>query len=171
MSEPRRRATPEEARALSHPLRLRILSLCHGESLSNKELSERLHAQPATVLYHVRTLVRTGFLVAEADRPGPRGSRLRPYRATDKSWTIDVGGPSETGGAKLAAVDAAVTEMHSHPTEELGPLVLFALRATRSQLEALVDSVVTQLEALEKVTEATDEPAWNVLLATFPSSH
>ena len=103
MSEPRRRATPEEVRALSHPLRLRILSLCHGESLSNKEISERLHAQPATVLYHVRTLVRTGFLVAEADRPGPRGSRLRPYRATDKSWTIDVGGPSETGGAKLTA--------------------------------------------------------------------
>ena len=73
------------------------------------------------MLYHVRTLVRTGFLVAEADRPGPRGSRLRPYRATDKSWTIDVGGPSETGGAKLAAVDAAVTEMHSHPTEASAP--------------------------------------------------
>ena len=49
--------------------------------------------------------------------------------------------------------------------------MLFALRATRSQLESLVDSVVTQLEALEKVTEATDEPAWNVLLATFPTSH
>jgi hypothetical protein len=42
------------------------------------------------VLYHVRRLVDTGFLVAEPARRGVRGSREVPYRATGKSWVLDV---------------------------------------------------------------------------------
>src|SRR5918998_1960858 len=86
---PRRRpATRDEARALAHPLRLRILRLCLDEALTNRELADRLRAEPATVLYHVRTLVRTGFLASEAERRGRRGAREIPYRATGKSWTL-----------------------------------------------------------------------------------
>jgi predicted ArsR family transcriptional regulator len=165
------RATTAEVRALSHPLRLRILALCTTEVLSNQELAERLHEKPATVLHHVRTLVRTGFLAADPPRPGPRGSTVRPYRATDKSWTIDVGGPDRTGGPKMAALDAAVAEMRGHPAPELGPLVLFSLRASRDQLEKLVTSLTEQLESVDEATEHTEDPVWNVLVATFPAAH
>jgi predicted ArsR family transcriptional regulator len=87
---PKRKATDAEYRAIASALRLRILRLCASESLTNKELAERLGRNPATVLHHVRTLVDTGFLAPQPVRRGTRGSREVPYRATGKSWLMDV---------------------------------------------------------------------------------
>jgi hypothetical protein len=86
----RRRATDAERKALASVLRLRILRLCLYEPLTNKQIAERLDRNPASVLHHVRTLVAQGFLIAEQTRPGPRGSREVPYRATGKSWNLEV---------------------------------------------------------------------------------
>lgn len=72
-------------RALSSPLRLRALRLCQ-EPRTNKELAELLGTNPGTMLHHVRTLVRTGFLEQEAERAGTQGAREVPYRATGLSW-------------------------------------------------------------------------------------
>ncbi|GAA1976066.1 winged helix-turn-helix domain-containing protein [Microbacterium pumilum] len=73
-------------RAISSPLRLRVLRLCAWESRTNKELAELLDVNPGTMLHHVRTLVQTGYLAAEPDRAGAQGSREVPYRATGLSW-------------------------------------------------------------------------------------
>jgi DNA-binding transcriptional ArsR family regulator len=81
-------------RALSSPTRLRILRLCAFESRTNKELAELLDLNPGTMLHHVRTLVQTGFLVAEPDRVGAQGAREVPYRATGLSWRTPVPGGS-----------------------------------------------------------------------------
>ena len=86
----RRPASEDEARALASTLRMRILRLCLDVSLTNKEIAARLDRDPASVLHHVRTLVRTGFLAAEPERRGARGAREVPYKATGKSWTLDV---------------------------------------------------------------------------------
>lgn len=75
-------------RALAHPLRLRILRLTLDQALTNKELADRLERDPGTVLHHVRTLVRGGFLTAEKVRGGRRGALERPYRSTGKSWMV-----------------------------------------------------------------------------------
>jgi DNA-binding transcriptional ArsR family regulator len=77
-------------RALSHPLRLRILRLTLNQPMTNRELAERLDRDPGTVLHHVRTLVRGGFLAAEPVREGRRGALERPYRATGKSWQVRI---------------------------------------------------------------------------------
>lgn len=74
-------------RALSSPLRLRILRLCAYDARTNKELAELLGVNPGTMLHHVRTLVSTGFLRAEPERTGAGGAREVPYRATGLSWT------------------------------------------------------------------------------------
>jgi DNA-binding transcriptional ArsR family regulator len=108
MKPTRRPATRAEARALAHPIRLRILRLCLDEALTNRELAARLRQQPATVLYHVRTLAKNGFLVAEEERRGRRGAREIPYRATRKSWTLEF---EPTGSAHVAPVDAFRAEM------------------------------------------------------------
>lgn len=84
----RRFDTDAEAKALASGLRLRILRLTLDEALTNKEIAEALDRNPASVLHHVRTLVETGFLRAEPERRGPRGSREIPYRATGKSWDL-----------------------------------------------------------------------------------
>jgi hypothetical protein len=81
-----------DARALASTLRMRILRLCLDESLTNREIAQRLGRNPATVLHHVRTLVDRDFLVAEPARRGNRGAREVPYRATGKSWRTP-GGP------------------------------------------------------------------------------
>jgi predicted ArsR family transcriptional regulator len=108
----RRRATDAEARALASAVRLRILRLCLDEPLTNKELAARLGRNPATVLHHVRTLVDTGFLVADPVRRGTRGAREVPYRATRKSWLMDgAGGPAPGRDPALAAFLEEVAEV------------------------------------------------------------
>jgi DNA-binding transcriptional ArsR family regulator len=92
----RREASPDEFKAMAHPLRLRILRSCLHEALTNKEIADRLDQDPATTLHHVRLLVRTGFLEAGETRTGARGSREKPYRATGKSWVLSVTDPSHT---------------------------------------------------------------------------
>ena len=108
MKTSRRPATRAEARALAHPLRLRILRLCLDEALTNREIADRVREQPATTLYHVRTLATNGFLVAEAERRGRRGAREIPYRATRKSWTIEW---EPRGSDHVAPVEAFRAEM------------------------------------------------------------
>lgn len=93
----RRQATEAEARALGSALRLRILRLCLGEPLTNKEIADRLGRDPASVLHHVRRLADTGFLEALPVRRGTRGAREVPYQATGKSWTLSVGDDAQAG--------------------------------------------------------------------------
>ncbi|TDE55954.1 ArsR family transcriptional regulator [Nonomuraea mesophila] len=128
MGPHRRPATEEEARALASSVRLRILRLCLDEALTNKEIAGRLGANPATTLHHVRKLVDTGFLAAEAHRPGPRGSTEIPYRATGKSWEMDV---KESGvtGANAAMLDAFLEEVRLVDVEEVD-LTRLGLRLT-----------------------------------------
>jgi DNA-binding transcriptional ArsR family regulator len=112
-AKPRRRAaTPEEAKAMANPLRLRILRLCLDEALTNKELATRLGKDPGTVLHHVRTLVETGFLAADAVRTGAHGALEKPYRATGKSWTLSV---TDSADGNLAMIDAFRDEVSEAP--------------------------------------------------------
>lgn len=84
-------ATEAEAKAVASAVRLRILRLCLDQALTNKEIAQRLGANPATVLHHVRKLVDTGFLESQQERVGARGAREIPYLATRKSWALRLG--------------------------------------------------------------------------------
>lgn len=147
----RRPATRAEARALSHPLRLRIIRLCLDEALTNREIADRLGQQPATVLYHVRTLVKTGFMVREAERRGRRGAREIPYRSTRKSWGLSL--PPDIAG-NVAVIDAARAEIMEAGPEAVLQLVRLGIRLRPEQLEE-IDRRLGQLmnEAL-----AADDP-------------
>ena len=130
----RRPATRAEARALAHPLRLRIIRLCLDEALTNREIADRLGQQPATVLYHVRTLVKTGFLVAEAERRGRRGTREIPYRSTRKSWGLSL--PPDLAG-NVAVIDAARAEIVDAGPEAVVQLVRLGIRLRAEKLEEI----------------------------------
>ncbi|MBA3338639.1 MAG: winged helix-turn-helix transcriptional regulator [Geodermatophilaceae bacterium] len=105
----RRPATEAQARALASGTRLRILRLCLSEALSNKEIATHLRRHPASVLHHVRTLVDTGFLVAEPVRRGSRGAREVPYRATGLSWKVDLA--DQRASRQDAALEAFLEEV------------------------------------------------------------
>jgi DNA-binding transcriptional ArsR family regulator len=130
----RRPATHAEARALAHPLRLRIIRLGLDEALTNREIADRLSMQPATVLHHVRTLVRTGFMVAEPERRGRRGAREIPYRSTRKSWTLSF--PPDSGG-HVAVLEAAAAELVEAGPEAVLQLVRLGIRLRPERLEEI----------------------------------
>jgi DNA-binding transcriptional ArsR family regulator len=65
-------------RVLAHPLRLRLLSLLTGRSLSGSEAARELGESQANVSYHLRRLLAAG-LVSPVAEPEARG-RTRRYR-------------------------------------------------------------------------------------------
>ena len=147
----RRPATPEEARALAHPLRLRILRLTYDESLTNKQLAERLGRDPGTVLHHVRNLVTTGFLVPDEVRQGEKGALEKPYRATGKSWSLSL---DETAAVESTA-SQAMLEAFLAELAEAGPdaatgfsrLALTLDTASLSELQTRMQEVLDEFAA------------------------
>ncbi|MGH3493915.1 MAG: ArsR/SmtB family transcription factor [Sciscionella sp.] len=107
----RRQATEAEARVLASALRLRIIRLCHGEDLTNKQIAQRLGRDPASVLHHVRRLVKEDFLRALASRRGVRGAREVPYTSTGKSWTLQIGDAAEPLRGNQAMLQAFLGEL------------------------------------------------------------
>ena len=82
---------PRYVKAMSHPLRVRILALLDERTASPVELAEVLEASLGTVSYHVRTLHQLG-LIDLVDETRVRGavehhyrSRARP-KVTDEAW-------------------------------------------------------------------------------------
>jgi DNA-binding transcriptional ArsR family regulator len=69
----------QQLRALSHPLRLRILSLLTGVAMSTAELARELGLKHAAVSFHVRQLVAAGYLEL-AETRSVRGGVERRYR-------------------------------------------------------------------------------------------
>jgi DNA-binding transcriptional ArsR family regulator len=98
---------PRYVKALSHPLRVRILALLQERTASPRELAEWLDATLGTVSYHVRTLHDFGLieLVRTSQVRGAIAhhykSRVRP-RVTDEAWV------SARPVVKQAAVGAAL---------------------------------------------------------------
>ena len=145
----RRPATAAEAKALAHPLRMRILRLCLDQALTNKQLAEWLGKDPGTVLHHVRTLVNTGFLVPGEVRHGDKGALEKPYRATGKSWTLSLEeSPVEEATTTQAMLEAFLAEL----AEAGGPsaatsfnrLALTLNKASRDELLARVLAILDE---------------------------
>ena len=147
-----RDASPAEARALSHPLRLRILRLCIDEAMTNRQLAQRLGRDPGTVLYHVRRLVELGFLAPEPMRRAASGHLEQPYRITGKSWMVRV---TQAPSWATAVLDAVREEM-----QEAGPRRL--VRATRLGVRLRsrdLAELKSRLDALAEDFAKRDDPA------------
>ena len=161
----RRAATDAEARAIASPLRLRILRLCLDAPLTNKQIAAALDRDPASVLHHVRTLVRTGFLAAEGERRGARGAREVPYRATGKSWVLDVVDPEQGRAKTIALVEAFVQDATRAGFENVDGLRM-GLRLTPAEYEEfygrLRDVVV------EFMDRDSDGDPWSLFIGLHP---
>jgi DNA-binding transcriptional ArsR family regulator len=98
---------PRYVKAMSHPLRVRILALLQERAASPVELARWLHATVGTVAYHVRTLRSLGLIELVAETR-VRGGLAHHYRArvgppvSPKAWA------AASPVAKQAAVGAAL---------------------------------------------------------------
>jgi DNA-binding transcriptional ArsR family regulator len=133
----RREATVREARALAHPLRLRILRLCAQHEMTNKQLADRLDRDPGTVLYHVRQLAEAGFVEPGPVRTGTSGALERPYRATSKSWWLSNSLARADPDSRLAPIQAFQEELHEAGADAVRTLTRFVLHLSPDEAAEL----------------------------------
>jgi DNA-binding transcriptional ArsR family regulator len=98
---------PRYVKALSHPLRVRILALLQERTASPRELAEWLDATLGTISYHVRTLHDFG-LIELVSTTQVRGAIAHHYRAKVRPRVSGEAWASAAPIVKQAAVGAAL---------------------------------------------------------------
>lgn len=120
MSNPPEPIDQRLVRALSHPLRVRILEVLTERIASPNSLSEELEANLSHVAYHTRTLDRCGCLDL-VDTAQRRGATEHFYKAVpdsfvgDRSWRrvprVALGGVS--GASLQTFIDKAIAALEA----------------------------------------------------------
>ena len=157
---PRRAPTVQEAKAVSHPLRVRILRLCIAEELTNKQLADRLERDPGTVHYHVHQLLGAGLLHPAPVRTSDSGALEKPYRATTTTWWLDNPFAAAGPGAALAPVDAFAEELSEAGPDAVQTLARFTLHLSPEDVRTLDRRILAILdEYVETDDQRRDQPA------------
>ena len=113
------------------------------------------------MLHHVRTLVQTGFLVAEPDRAGAQGAREVPYRATGLSWRTPMPGGS------LIMVETFLQQIAGLPPGRRGHHVAGAEAHRRAQGGARARMFELAQEFKERGPDADGKP-YSLFTALHP---
>jgi len=150
-----RDATPSEMKALSHPLRWRILRVTLNKPMTNKQIADRLGRDPGTILHHVRILAREGFLAAEEPRSVKRGAHEIPYRATGKSWRIRM---KPDVGHTAAIMDAVREEVVEMGDEAAAMVMRLGVRLNDEDLAELKKRISELGVEFEKRDDPSAEP-------------
>jgi DNA-binding transcriptional ArsR family regulator len=156
---------PRYVKAMSHPLRVRILALLDERPASPVELAGWLGATLGTTAYHVRTLERLGLieLVAESR---VRGAVEHHYRARERPSVSDEAWAAAPAIAKQAAVAASLEtiDAYAQAASEAGGfdddgahLTRAALRLDARGFEDVSDACLQILAQLDRIEEAAAE--------------
>ncbi|MBG0829156.1 helix-turn-helix transcriptional regulator [Planomonospora sp. ID67723] len=157
----RRAATVREAKALAHPLRIRILRLCAQREMTNKQLADRLGTDPGTVFYHVRQLTDAGFLRQAPVRTGESGALEKPYRSTGRSWWLDDPLSGEGAEASFAPIEAFQDELREAGPDSVRTMTRFMLHLSPAEIEELDRRILAILdEYIETEDQRLDRPAY-----------
>jgi len=161
----RRQATALEAKALAHPLRIRMLRLCLQQPMTNKQLADRLGVDPGTALYHVRQLTEAGLMKQEPVRTGASGALEKPYRSTGQTWWLD--GPLADAGSDVsfAPIQAFQEELREAGPESVQTFDRFMLHLSPQDVQTLERRILAILdEYVESDGERLDQPALGGIL-------
>jgi DNA-binding transcriptional ArsR family regulator len=104
---------PRYVKAMSHPLRVRILALLEERTASPVELAGWLGATLGTTAYHVRTLERMG-LIELVHETRVRGAVEHHYRAKERPTVSDEAWAAAPPIAKQAAVSASLQTIDAY---------------------------------------------------------
>ncbi|OMH35091.1 transcriptional regulator [Tersicoccus sp. Bi-70] len=147
-------------RALSSPLRLRILRYCLHEARTNKEIAGRFDLNPATSLHHVRTLAEAGLLAAEPERRGTRGAREVPYLATRLSWRTPL--PPGT-----TLVDAFLADLEGVAPDQL-QTVRLGIKLDDAHRREMLEKIEAVLEEYAAMPADEDGEPTSIFFAHHP---
>jgi DNA-binding transcriptional ArsR family regulator len=118
VSKPRKVTSPQELRALAHPLRLRLLEELvvndpATDTATASELAERVGESPANCSWHLRQLAKFGYI---EEAPGGTG-RERRWRAVIEMHDWDTANSRDP--EFLAAADVAQDIVMDHEFQQL----------------------------------------------------
>ena len=154
--------SPEQLKALGHPLRLRALEMIGedpGWTLTNRELAQKLGVDPGHLHFHVKMLLRAG-LIERAD--GGQG-REKPYRAVAK--TIRVAPELLAGGGASDMQAAMIDEVQQEYAAYAGEGRFRAAQLTlKMPLPRALEYI---LECLNAARDQEDPDAETIVLTFF----
>lgn len=177
--------TPTMLRALTHPVRLRMLGLLRVDGPATATtLAARLGLNSGATSYHLRQLAQHGFVVEDTERGNGRD---RWWRAAHRMTNAGEPAPGDTEAqenldAYLQAVATIHTEQLQRAVEER-PLLPRAwreaetfsdwmVRLTPQRAKALVDALAAVVEDVEVEAEdaddADDAVDFAVQISAFP---
>jgi DNA-binding transcriptional ArsR family regulator len=104
---------PRYVRALTHPMRVRILAILEERTASPRELAQMLGTPLGNTAYHVRTLHQLGLLkLVKTTRV--RGAIQHHYRALERPRVATESWDAAAPVAKQAVVGATVQQIHEY---------------------------------------------------------
>ena len=165
---PQTRTSPEGitqqlAKALAHPLRVRILASLHRGISSPNQLSQELGEPLGNVSYHVKTLLEFDCIELVKTEPR-RGAVEHFYRATERAFFSDEDWAKIPAPARRGITGVILESIGKDATEALGAGTLDQRtdsHVTRSPLildeQAWRDLNALLGETLERANEIQDE--------------
>lgn len=161
--------SPQQMKALTHPVRVRMLGLLRLDGPATATmLAERLGMNTGATSYHLRQLAQHGFVEEEPERGNARD---RWWRAAHRATTTDSAGPAEqeardTLDAYLQSVVVVTTERLQRSIEERSALPDewrdaatysdWVVSLTPRKALRVIDQLVA---AIEQVDEEDDDDA------------
>src|SRR4051794_10647801 len=155
---------PRYVKALSHPLRVRILAMLQERTATPVELASWLGARLGTVAYHVRTLHELG-LIELVDETRVRGAVAHHYRAKERPRVSDDAWERAAPIAKQAAVGASLQTIDEYARASaaaggfdrgdahLSRLVMRLDRQGWKELSATLAELLDRIERIESEAE------------------
>lgn len=142
---------PRYVKAMSHPLRVRILAMLDERMASPNQLATWLHTSLGTVAYHVRTLEQLG-LIELVDETRVRGAIEHHYRSRARPSVTAEGWSAAPAIAKQAAVGASLDVIADYARAS-------AAAGGFDRAEAKLQRVLMRLDAkgLTELAKACDE--------------
>ena len=164
----------DELRALLDSKRVVILRMLAEESLTVKQLADRMGLVPASVHYHVKVLERSG-LVALVEVKEKSGILEKYYRSIAREFQVDpsLGSTPEAPGL---ALDALIRDMrsavnHLQQIDEADPFINVQLVNVNLSRDAAA-RFAGRLHELAAEFRVADEPsareAYSLALALYP---
>jgi len=164
------------AKALSHPLRQRLLILYSQEPASPSEIAQRLDEPIGDVAYHTKRLVEHGFLELVGTVKS-RGGVKRRYRATvryefeDETWSGLAapfrGSLAERAVSEIGDDVSAGAAVGGFADEDvhLSRIVLRLDERGRNELSAVLRETVARADAIAEQSARRDSDTRGSVLA------
>ncbi len=170
---------PAALKALSHPVRLRMLGLLRAEGPATATmLATRLGLNTGATSYHLRQLAQHGFVDDDAERGNARD---RWWRAAHQSTSTAASGDPEARAAQDAFAQAVAVihteqlqraveeqELLPEPWREASTFSDWLVRVTPAKARALRAALAEILFAVDEEPDDPDAADFMVVLQAYP---